>query len=187
MAPGKPVGLLKVSYPIKATSFKKDDSTGLVTEIHATYEIPGEGETFKKPKAYIQWVGKSAEHHSPINAEVRVFHPLFKSMNPTGDIEDLNPNSKEIFPNAMAEVGLTEIRRRAPWPEEAGEVMDVTAGQVEGAHRVEGKGKGKEVGMETVRFQGMRVAYFCMDRDSTEEKVVLNRIVSLKEDAGKAS
>jgi glutaminyl-tRNA synthetase len=185
MAPGKPVGLLKVPYPIKATSFKKDESSGLITEIEATYEIPAEGETFKKPKAYIQWVGKSAEHHSPINAEVRVFHSLFKSTNPTGDINDLNPNSQEIFPNAMVEVGLNEIRRRAPWPEEAGEAKDAAGGQVEGAHMVEGKGK--EVGYETVRFQGMRVAYFCMDKDSTEEKVVLNRIVSLKEDAGKAS
>lgn len=171
MAPGKPVGLLKVKYPIKATSFKKDESTGLVTEIHANYEIPAEGEAFKKPKAYIQWVGKSAKHNSPIEAEVRVFNSLFKSANPTGDIDDINPNSEEIMPNAMVETGLTEIRRRAPWPEEAGEAS------------VDGK---KKPGFETVRFQGMRVAYFCLDKDTTPEKIVLNRIVSLKEDAGKA-
>jgi len=84
----------------------------------------------------------------------------------------------------MVEIGLTEIRRRAPWPEEAGESKEQTTEHVEGAHSVEEK---KEPGFETVRFQGMRVAYFCMDKDSTEEKVVLNRIVSLKEDAGKAS
>jgi glutaminyl-tRNA synthetase len=183
MAPGKPVGLLKVKYPVKATSFKKDESTGLVTEIHADYEIPAEGGIFKKPKAYIQWVGKSEKHNSPIRAEVRIFNPLFKSTNPTGDIEDINPNSQEIMPNAMVETGLTEIRRRAPWPEEAGESSNPTAEHIEGAHSGEEK---KEPGFETVRFQGMRVAYFCMDKDTTEDKIVLNRIVSLKEDAGKA-
>ncbi len=48
--------------------------------------------------------------------------------------------------------------------------------------RRERAGKG---GPESVRFQGMRVAYFAMDTDSTDEKIVLNRIVALKEDVGK--
>ena len=59
------------------------------------------------------------------------------------------------------------------------------------------------VGMECIRFQGLRVAYFATDRDSRlaclnepegEEPgrrqgdyVVLNRIVSLKEDSGKSA
>lgn len=38
---------------------------------------------------------------------------------------------------------------------------------------------------ETVRFQGLRTAYYCVDKDSTPDHVVLNRIVSLKEDVGK--
>ncbi len=37
------------------------------------------------------------------------------------------------------------------------------------------------------KIQGLRVGYFCMDRDSEGSTVVLNRIVSLKEDAGKGS
>ena len=44
-------------------------------------------------------------------------------------------------------------------------------------------------GLEVVRFQAMRIAYFCFDnRDGNVEskRIVLNRIVSLKEDAGKA-
>ena len=84
-------------------------------------------------------------------------------------MNDVNPNSEEIYKNAMIEMGLEEIRRRAPWPDEEGE-KDV---------------KGK-AGFETVRFQGLRVGYFCMDKESEEGRVVLNRIVSLKEDAGKA-
>jgi len=59
------------------------------------------------------------------------------------------------------------------------------------------------VGKECIRFQGLRVAYFTVDRDSTlrfleegddvvpalkdGDSVTLNRIVSLKEDAGKAA
>ncbi|KAI9807406.1 MAG: hypothetical protein M1833_000151 [Piccolia ochrophora] len=192
LAPGKTVGLLKVPYPIRAKSFSKDPDTGLVTEIRATYEKPEEGTKFQKPKTYIQWVAESAKHMSPIKAEVRIFNALFKSDRMDDEKADdaqgadvktdnapapkkafldlVNPNSEDIYPNALIETGLEEIRRRAPWPEEGGE-----------------KGAGLEAGVETVRFQGMRVAYFTMDQDSEEGKIVLNRIVSLKEDAGKAA
>jgi glutaminyl-tRNA synthetase len=124
--------------------------------------------------SYIHWVAESSAHHSPIKAEVRVFNPLFKSSNPQahpdGYLADINPNSIEKFPNAMIETGFEEIKRRAPWPEKEGEKDDQTAGMFR---------------PETVRFQGMRVAYFCLDSESTAEKVVLNRIVTLKEDAEK--
>ena len=50
MAPGKPVGLLKVPYPVVATSFEKDQ-TGRVTVIHAHYDKPADGSAPKKPKA----------------------------------------------------------------------------------------------------------------------------------------
>ncbi|ROW16676.1 hypothetical protein VPNG_01511 [Cytospora leucostoma] len=162
LAPGKTVGLLQVPYPIKATSFTKDEATGEVTEIRAVFDR----ET-KKPKTYIQWVGTDGSRR----CEVRVYNSLFKSENPSaveaGFLSDLNPESEVIYPNAIIESGIDEVKRRAPWPETAGESES---------------GKG---GPETVRFQGMRVAYFAMDIDSTDEKIVLNRIVSLKEDAGK--
>ena len=173
LAPGKSVGLLKVPFPIKATSFEKDEASGKVTRVHATYEKPAEGTTFKKPKTYIQWVGSSPKQKSPVNIEVRIFNPLFKSENPDsaagGYLEDINPNSEEIYPNAMLEIGIDEIKKRAPWPEEGGEKHD----------------KKGEAGWESVRFQGLRVGYFCIDKDSDRGKLVLNRIVSLKEDAGK--
>ena len=174
LAPNKAVGLFKVPYPIKATTFKKDEATGLITEVHASYEKPAEGTAFKKPKTYIQWVAASEKHNSPRKAEVRVFHALFKSENPEaaagGYLADINPNSEDIYPNAMIETGLDEIKSRAPWPNEEGE-----------------KAAEEEAGVETVRFQGMRVAYFALDKDSADGKIVLNRIVSLKEDSGKGS
>lgn len=191
LAPGKSTGLLKVPYPIKATTFSKDESTGLITAVHATYEIPGQGETFKKPKTYIQWVGSSPQHKSPIKAEVRVFNPLFRSENPDsaegGFLKDLNPDSEEVFGGAMVEVGLKEIRRRAPWPREGGEAGTGGGMEEKGAESADGK-QDRPPRWESVRFQGLRVAYFAMDKECVEGgKVVLNRIVSLKEDAGKGS
>ncbi|KAF8477184.1 tRNA synthetases class I, catalytic domain-containing protein [Kalaharituber pfeilii] len=171
LAPGKSVGLFKVPFPIKCTSFTKDPETGLVTEIFARYENDVE---FVKPKTYIQWVADSPPHRSPIVVEVRLFNQLFKSddpeSNPDGFLADINPNSEEVFKGAMIEVGFEEVRRRAPWPER------------------EGEKNAKNVGKESTRFQALRVGYFAMDGDSDDSPggtVVLNRIVTLKEDAGK--
>ncbi len=313
LAPGKSVGLLKVPYPIRATSFTKDDKTGKVTEVQALYEKPEEGPAFKKPKTYIQWVAKSERHGSPIKAEVRMFNQLIepalapttsntpatkpsskskanenekrnsKPQNPTSStpnepssksdtttamkdvvetdkpdpdlaapstdldaaftpsvetttndpdhdeqdhdqeqglvdskstafLKTINPRSEEIFPDAMIEIGLHEIRRRAPWPADdngtpttstgagagaGGEAKEAAAEETVGNDDgdVKNKKKKKKAGFETVRFQGLRVAYFCLDNQDCEEddengeltKIVLNRIVSLKEDAGKGA
>lgn len=80
----------------------------------------------------------------------------------------------------MIETGFEEIRRRAPWPAEAGEKTHEGTGETNG-----NEGTLVEPGPETVRFQGMRVGYFCVDRESTKDNLMLNRIVSLKEDSGK--
>ncbi|OBT84585.1 hypothetical protein VE02_06352 [Pseudogymnoascus sp. 03VT05] len=175
LAPGTSVGLLKVPYPITATGFETDPGTGLVTLVHARYERPDEGTAFKKPKSYIHWVAKCPSKNSPVKATVRVFNPLFKSDDPNarpeGFLSDVNPCSEEIFPNAMVETGIEEIKRTAPWPRHREEQSEAASGITP---------------PETVRSQGMRVAYFCLDRDSTETKLILNRIISLKEDVKKA-
>ncbi|KAI1214385.1 glutaminyl-tRNA synthetase [Annulohypoxylon truncatum] len=164
LAPGKTVGLLQVPYPIKATSFTKDDATGKVTEIRAVFD-----KETKKPKAYIQWV--STEAAGTRKAEVRIYNSLFKSDNPNdapgGFLNDINPESEVIYQDALIESGFDEVKKRAPWPEAAGESE---------------LGKG---GPESVRFQAMRIAYFALDSDSTDDRIVLNRIVALKEDVGK--
>jgi glutaminyl-tRNA synthetase len=185
LSPGKMVALLNGTskpFVIKATSFKKEES-GRITEIHAELMKPEEV-TKKSYKASIHWVGKSAEHHSPIElAEVRLFNPLFKSKDPNsaegGYLADIREGSEEIYPNAMIEIGLEEIRKRAPWPAEAGE-----KGRLDDE---EGEEKADPIkpAPETVRFQGMRNAYFCLDSDTVDDKIILNRIVSLKEDKGK--
>ena len=180
-----------------------------MTKIHATYEKPEGDAPFKKPKTsvldrlrakgngdcldltsltfkprYIHWVSRSPTHSSPIPVEVRNFNPLFASDGPETQ-PAINPNSEEVFSEAMIEVGFRTIQRTAPWP------IDTTKEEQkseEVTSPIEAPSKDAQSSLprpETVRFQGMRVAYFCVDGDSTEDKVVLNRIVGLKEDARK--
>ncbi|KAJ5679094.1 hypothetical protein N7462_007338 [Penicillium macrosclerotiorum] len=170
LAPGKTVGLLKVPYPITATSFEKD-SNGVITCVRAKYEKPAEGEKPIRPKTFIHWVAESPKHGSPIRAEIRAFDRLFKSDDPSahpdGFLADINPDSEQIFHGAMIETGFNEISRSAPWPKEAAEAGDLEANK------------------HSIRFQGMRIAYFAVDRESTADKIVLNRIVTLKDTQGK--
>ena len=88
-------------------------------------------------------------------------------------MNDVKPGSEEVYPNAIIETGLNAVREQAPWPkDEAKMVTD----------------QGEKPSAETVRFQGLRVAYFALDRELAKEgRLVLNRIVSLKEDAGKGA
>ena len=194
LAVGQSVGLLNVTHPIVAESFDIDPNTGQVTEIKATYLDPSisaweEKQTKPaKPKAFIQWVAESPLHKSPLRAEVRIFHPLFKSVNPDtnpgGFLEDINPRSEEVFPSAYLETGFDEVARRSPWPKDF-----LSAGDE----------NGRTTSPWEIRFQGVRVAYFAVDTDSVLEtnaalaedekemqrRIVLNQIVPLKEDTGK--
>ncbi|ODQ63059.1 glutaminyl-tRNA synthetase [Nadsonia fulvescens var. elongata DSM 6958] len=171
LAPGQSVGLLKVPHNIRVTSFTKDPETGLVTEIHAHYEndVP-----FKKPKTYIQWIADAPAQGSPVYIdELRIFNQLFNSENPAGHpnfLEDINPESEVVIKSAIIERGIHEVREKSPW---------VVPGKEESS------GKEKKGSLEAVRFQALRVGYFCMDKDTTDDKIVLNRIVSLKEDTAK--
>jgi len=208
LAPGKTVGLMKAPYPITATTVQKDPATGIVHTVHAKYERPTDGSAPKKPKGWIHWVGSSSSRKSPIQARVRIISPLFKSENPASldnFLSDINPDSQTYFPNAMIEVGFEEIRRRAPWPAQAGEKAlvkpapkDATSESAAGTGLEQkttqrsteevANGDRPQLHMsqpEAVRFQGMRMGYFCMDKDGSEDQLVLNRIVSLKEDSGK--
>ncbi|KAI0478178.1 glutaminyl-tRNA synthetase [Xylaria cf. heliscus] len=160
LSPGTSVGLLQVPYPIKAVSFSEDETTGLVTEVIASLDT-----TEQKPKAYIHWVPEGSR-----SVTARVYQPLFKSENPTavegGFLADINPNSETVYSCALVNSGFDEVRRRAPWPKKEAE-------------------KDGPIAPEDVRFQAMRVSYFAMDKDSTEDNIILNSIVALKEDANK--
>ncbi|GAA5813246.1 hypothetical protein MFLAVUS_006721 [Mucor flavus] len=175
LAPGKSVGLLFAKHPVHCTGFKKDDQ-GKIIEVECTYENQGE---FKKPKTYIHWIAESPKHNSPVKLdEVRIYERLFKHDNPEtvegGYLNDINSHSLEIVKGAIAEVGIYD--HIADWVNKTG-------------------GKDKE----SMRWQFTRTGYFCLDKDTefdTElikagkvkeaiKTLVVNRTVSLKEDADK--
>ncbi|TKA30113.1 hypothetical protein B0A50_02832 [Salinomyces thailandicus] len=168
LAPGKSVGLLYVPHPIRCTSFTRDPNTGKVAEIAAEY-----GPDVPAGKARIHWVAESAAHSSPVKAEARVFNPLFKTLKPNeldwksgGYADDLNPDSLITYPEALMECGFEQVRERGPWPKaEAGAEMEEKA----------------------VRFQGLRTGFFAVDEgvEGPGGRVVVNRIVSLREDVGR--
>ncbi|KAH7084149.1 tRNA synthetases class I, catalytic domain-containing protein [Paraphoma chrysanthemicola] len=157
LAPNKAVGLYNVPFSIRATSFSKDEN-GNVAEIKAV-KVPGT----EKPKAYIQWV--DAATAIPVTA--RLYNSLFKTESPNtldwkngGWAEDLNPNSEIIYGKAVIEKGLRDlIKENSLNPSGSSDAL--------------------------VRFQALRTAYFCVDIESTEDSIVLNQIVSLREDKGK--
>ena len=69
----------------------------------------------------------------------------------------------------MLEIRFEEVRLRAPWPKEAREA-NISS----------------EDRLESIRFQGMRIGYFCVDKDSTSAKLVLNQITGLKDSSGRS-
>lgn len=171
-APDQPVGLMRVPFNIKVKSVEHD-SNGKPTVIHAEYM--NDPSTHKKPKAYIQWVPESKKHNSPVNvSEVRIYNQLFNSENPSshpdGFLADINKDSESVIKGAMIEPAILDIKSKSPMN------MPFTEEQFNIK---------EESGVETVRFQALRVGYFCLDIDSTDDKLILNRIVTLKEDADK--
>ncbi|KAG9317489.1 glutaminyl-tRNA synthetase [Chiua virens] len=210
LAPGKTVGLFQAPYPITCTSYKIDPVTGNVTELVCRLEDKGAA----KPKTYIQWVAEHAPSGSPVRVdETRIFHPLFKSDNPLAAepdfMADINPHSMDVVKGAMVEIGFWPLARESVKNALAEARARAEKSKAEGAQQFLDPGTPvvtpeQLVSKECIRFQGLRVAYFCVDVDSRlsalvnpsnphgimmnqGDVLVLNRIVSLKEDAGKGA
>ena len=212
LAPGKSVGLFKAPFPVTCTSFSTDPATGAVTEIRCRLEDDAArgGKPVVKPKAFVQWVSAPDAIHLE---SVRYFHPLFKSDPPPAEFEtDIAPDSVTEYPRAVIEPAFRGLAAKM-----YGEAREAAERRTaEAKKKMESKSKGESssegvahaedepevlaeslYGPEDVRFQGMRLAYFALDKESVvrgmnakdgegeKERFVLNRIVSLKEDAGK--
>ncbi|MDT8400766.1 MAG: glutamine--tRNA ligase/YqeY domain fusion protein [Bacteroidales bacterium] len=113
LGPGREVRL-KGAYIIKCTDFKKDESTGEISEIICTYDPEtrsGGPEADRKVKGTLHWV--SAPH--AIDAEVRLYDRLFNHEDPAGQKyhdfkEFLNPESLEILTGCKLEPSLAEAQ-----------------------------------------------------------------------------
>jgi glutaminyl-tRNA synthetase len=109
LAPGREVRL-RYAYFIKCVGVVKD-TNGRVTELRCTYDPAtrgGDSPDGRKVKATIHWV--SAQHALPV--EVRLYDHLFNNPNPDqapegqSFVNNLNPNSLEVLPNAVVEPSL---------------------------------------------------------------------------------
>ncbi|MDK1119353.1 MAG: glutamine--tRNA ligase/YqeY domain fusion protein [Anaerolineae bacterium] len=141
--PGNEVRL-RSAYFVTCTRIVKDPKTGVVTEVHCTYDPAthgGDAPDGRRVKGTIHWV--SAQHALPV--EIRLYDRLFNVENPDSESfkEHLNPNSLEVL-EAYVEPSLKDA--------EEGYIL-----------------------------QFERQGYFCVDRDSTDEKLVFNRTVALRD------
>jgi glutaminyl-tRNA synthetase len=108
---------------------------------------------------------------SALKVTARQYNALFTVEEPNtldwktgGYADSLNPNSEVIFKDAVIEPGFREL------------------GKKEGVNVSPESGASDSI----VRFQAVRTGYFAVDTESTEEGgIVLNQVVTLKEDAGK--
>lgn len=110
LAPGREVRL-RYGYIIKCEDFVSDPMTGMVTEIHCTYDPETRGgyaPDGRKVQGTIHWV--SASH--AIDAEVRLYDRLFTEVNPNKTEEGksfldyLNPGSLSILSTCKLEPSL---------------------------------------------------------------------------------
>lgn len=172
LAPNQPVGLMRVPFNIKVNNVEYDNE-GKPKLIHAEYL--NNKDEHKKPKAFIQWVPESKKYNSPIKVdEVRIYNQLFNSENPSshpdGYLADINKDSEEVIKTAIIEPSILDLKLKSP--------LNIPFTDEQFSIK-------EESGLETVRFQALRVGYFCLDSDSVDGKVILNRIVTLKEDSEK--
>jgi glutaminyl-tRNA synthetase len=148
LSPGREVRL-RYAYIIKCVDVVKNELTGEVIEIRATYDPATRGGSTpdgRTIKGTLHWV--SAEHS--LEAEVRLYDRLFLREDPTDERDGktfrdyLNPDSLKVITSCRVEPTLAGV------PPES-------------------------------RYQFERLGYFCVDRDSSRDKLVFNRTVSLRD------
>mmetsp|Transcript_551 Transcript_551/g.1641 ORF Transcript_551/g.1641 Transcript_551/m.1641 type:complete len:812 (+) Transcript_551:162-2597(+) len=101
MAPGKSI-MLRYAYPITCTGYSKNEA-GNVAEVTAEYDAGFAGK--KPPKGVLNWVAEPQSGQSPPRVELRLYDVLFSGEDPAGSedwLGDLNPNSLEVVPDALA-------------------------------------------------------------------------------------
>ena len=153
LAPGREVRL-RYAYFITCTEVIKDDS-GQIVELHCTYDPAtrgGDAPDGRKVKSTLHWV--SAAHSIP--AEVRLYDHLFSTPDPD-DVEEGQDFTVNLNPGSLDT--LTECRVEPSW--EAAPSPDCRDG------------------IRRVQFE--RHGYFCVDTDTTGDRLVFNRTVTLKD------
>ncbi len=157
LAPGQLVRL-KGAYIIRCEEVVKDE-TGQITELRCTY-VPesrsGSDTSGINVKGTIHWV---AVPHA-VEAEVRLYDRLFASENPAADEKDLDTDEDDAFLSLLNPDSLHVTKA----------FVEPSLIEMAAYH-----------GADLLRVQFMRKGYFCLDPDSTSERPVFNRTVTLKD------
>ncbi|MGI9435552.1 MAG: glutamine--tRNA ligase/YqeY domain fusion protein [Geminicoccaceae bacterium] len=110
LGPGREVRL-RYAYFVTCTDVVKDES-GEVVELRCTYDPAtrgGDAPDGRKVKGTLHWVSAARS----IEAEVRLYEPLFTKSEPGSDgdfLEDLNPASLEILRGCKLEPALADAQ-----------------------------------------------------------------------------
>lgn len=161
MTPGQEVRL-KNAYIVKCTGCKKDEN-GEITEVYCEYDPntkSGMPDANRKVKGTLHWV--SCAHCLP--AEVRLYDRLWKVENPRDELAAIREAKNCDALEAMKEMINPDS------------LKVLTNCYVE-------KYLSQMPVLSYLQFQ--RIGYFNVDKDSTSEKLVFNRTVSLKDTWGK--
>lgn len=157
MTPGQEVRL-KNAYIVKCTGCRKDEN-GEVVEVFAEYDPntkSGMPESNRKVKGTLHWV--SCGHC--LKAEVRLYDRLWKVENPRDEMAKIRESKNCSALEAMKEIINPDS------------LTTLTNCYVE-KYLAEAKP------FDYLQFQ--RIGYFNVDKDSTPEKLIFNRTVSLKD------
>ncbi|WP_269537476.1 glutamine--tRNA ligase/YqeY domain fusion protein [Cerasicoccus fimbriatus] len=167
---------LRNSYVIKCEEVVKDES-GAPIELKCTVDFKtlGANPEGRKVKGVIHWV--SAAH--AVKAEVRLYDRLFTVERPDADkerdfLEFLNPDSLQVI-EAMVEPELAIDAAQTLEKIKAGAKLPLRDEQSPD------EGPMRPYYASDLRVQFERVGYFCLDADSTAQKLVFNRTVALKD------
>jgi glutaminyl-tRNA synthetase len=151
LAPGHEVRL-RYAYFIKCERVIKDDKTGEIIEIHCTYDPETKGGYAPDNRKVKGTIHWLSAPHCQ-EAEVRLYDRLFVAANPGAEAEKASTDFT-AFVNPKSLETLTSCR--------------VEPGLAKAA-----------LGS---RYQFERLGYFCLDPvDSSEDKLVFNRIVTLRD------
>jgi glutaminyl-tRNA synthetase len=112
LGPGREVRL-RYGYLVQYASHKKDPHTGEITEIHCTYDPATKGGSApdgRKVKGTIHWVNAGRAVPLTVRLYDRLFNVEDPEMDKDGDfLKHLNPDSKIVLNNAMAEPILKDL------------------------------------------------------------------------------
>ena len=142
---------LKNAYIIKCEGFVRDEKTGEIKEVHCTYDLESKS-GMPGAKRKVKGTLHWVSADHALKAEVRLYEHLLLDQNERAEEQGEEKDFiKQLNPNSLEVLADCLVEPSL-------------AGAASGS-----------------RYQFMRKGYFCVDPDSTSDKLVFNRIVSLRD------